>query len=110
GRPPAAGLDGCGDLDRSRAPHERRPPGGGAELGRSGLAPEPQSPKGLAEIVEPGRAALEPGVVACMPPQDAGHHTLQPRRLAAPELSVLTIDVVHQLPDAREPRVGEPEP
>src|SRR5947208_15874390 len=44
-----------------------------------------------------------------MPPHDARDHALQPRRLAAPELSVLTIDVVHQLPDDRQPRVGEPE-
>src|SRR5207244_5731403 len=45
-----------------------------------------------------------------MPSHDAGDHALQPRRLAAPELSVLTIDVVHQLRDDRQPRVGEPEP
>src|SRR2546430_4567084 len=45
-----------------------------------------------------------------MPSHDAGDHALQPCRLAAPELSVLTIDVVHQFPDDRQPRVGEPEP
>src|SRR5712692_2470639 len=44
-----------------------------------------------------------------MPSHDAGDHPLQPRRLAAPELAILTIDVVHQLANDPQPRVGEPE-